>query len=84
MFHVSLLRPYRSNGVHADVLPVDVEGETEFEVSAIKSHRLHHGELQFLTSFVGFDQSEDMWLSRAQLEHAAEVLGAYLQHHGLE
>ena len=75
VFHVSLLRPFRSNGVDVNVLPVEVDGDTEFEVDAIKNHRLHNGELQFLTSFTGFDESEDMWLSRAQLEHAGVLLG---------
>ena len=50
-------------GMYRTALPVDIDDETEFEVHRIKAHRLHRNELQFLTSFVGFDSSEDMWLS---------------------
>ena len=63
VFHVSLLRQWRSNGLRSTALPVDIDDEVEFEVHRIKAHRLHRNELQFLTSFVGFDSSEDMWLS---------------------
>ena len=36
VFHVSLLRPYHSNGLHAEVPGIEVDGELEFEVEAIK------------------------------------------------
>ena len=65
MFHVSLLRGWLSNGVHADVPPIEIDGEAEYEVAEIKGHRERQGEIQYLTSFVGFDSSEDMWLSTA-------------------
>ena len=63
VFHVSLLRQWRSNGLRSTAPPVDIDDETEYEVHRIKAHCLHRNELQFLTSFVGFDSSEDMWLS---------------------
>ena len=63
VFHGSLLRQWRSNGLRSTAPPVDIDDETEYEVHRIKAHRLHRNELQFLTSFVGFDSSEDMWLS---------------------
>ena len=63
VFHVSLLRQWRSNGLRSTAPPVDIDDETEYEVHCIKDHRLHRNELQFLTSFIGFDSSEDMWLS---------------------
>ena len=61
VFHVSLLHGWLSNGVHADV-------------PSIKGHRERQGEIQYLALFVGFDSSEDMWLSTAQLEHAPVLL----------
>ena len=63
VFHVSLLRQWRSNGLRSTAPPVDIDDETEFEVHRIKAHCMHRNELQFLMSFVGFDSSEDMWLS---------------------
>ena len=74
VFHVSLLCAWLTNGVHADVPSIEINGEAEYEVSEIKGHRERQGEMQYLTSFVGFDSSEDMWLSTAQLEHAPVLL----------
>ena len=45
VFHVSLLREYKSNGVYAEVPPIEVDGEAEFEVSEIKRHRERRGEM---------------------------------------
>ena len=38
MFHVSLLRGWLSNGVHADVPPIEIDGETEYKVAEITGH----------------------------------------------
>ena len=74
MFHVSLLRGCLTNGVHADVPSIEIDSKAEYEVSKIKGHRECQGEMQYLNSFVGFDSSEDIWLSTAQLEHAPVLL----------
>ena len=44
IFHVSLLRPHRDNGLGTDIPPIDVDGEVEFEVEAILKHRQIRGE----------------------------------------
>ena len=74
VFHVSLLRGWLTNGIHADVPPIEINGKAEYKVSEIKGHHEHQGELQYLTLFVGFDSSEDIWLSTVQLEHAPVLL----------
>ena len=74
VFHVLLLCGWLSNGVHADVPSIEIDGEAEYEVSVIKGHREYQGEMQCLTLFVGFDSSEDIWLSTVQLEHAPVLL----------
>ena len=74
MFHVLLLRGWLTNGVHANVPSIKIDGEAEYEVAKIKGHCECQGEMQYLTLFVGFDSSEDMWLSIAQLEHAPVLL----------
>ena len=74
VFRVLLLCGWLSNGVHADVLSIKIDGQAEYKVSEIKSHHEHQGEMQYLTSFVGFDSSEDIWLSTAQWEHAPVLL----------
>ena len=45
VFHVSLLRPYLSNGLSTEVPPVELDGTLEYEIAAIKGHRVSHGEL---------------------------------------
>ena len=45
VFHVSLLRPYLSNGLSGEIPPVELDGELEYEVAAIKGHRVSRGEL---------------------------------------
>ena len=74
VFHVLLLCGWLSNGVHADVPSIEIDGKAEYEVAEIKGHHEHQGEKQYLTLLVGFDSSEDMWLSTAQLEHAPVLL----------
>ena len=60
VFLVLLLFGWLTNGVHADVPSIEIDGEAEYKVSEIKGHRECQGEMQCLTSFVGFDSSEDM------------------------
>ena len=74
VFHVSLLHGWLSNGVHADVPSIEIDGEAEYKVLEKEGHRERVGEMQYLTSFVGFASSEDMWPSTAQLEHAPVLL----------
>ena len=74
VFHVSLLRGWLTNGVHANVPSIEIDGEAEYEVSKIKGHHERQGEMQYLTLFVGFDSSEDIWLTTVQLEHALQLL----------
>ena len=45
IFHVSLLHPYLSKGLATEVPPVQLDGELEYEIAAIKGHRVSHGEL---------------------------------------
>ena len=74
VFHVSLLSCWLTSSVHADVPSIKIDSKAEYKVSKIKGHHECQGEMQYLTSFVGFDSSEDMWLSTAQLEHAPVLL----------
>ena len=53
----------------------------EFEVEAILKHRQIRGEDQYLVRWKGYDQSEDMWLNEAQLEHSAQLLEDFRRQH---
>ena len=63
--------------------PIEINGKAEHEVASIKGHRECNGELQYLILFMGFDGSEDMWLTTVQLEHAPLLLQQYRQGAGL-
>ena len=45
VFHVSLLHDWHNNGVHADMPPIEIEGEAEYKVGEIKGHHVHNGEV---------------------------------------
>ena len=45
VFHVSLLRDWHNNGVHAEVPPIEIDGEAEYKVGEIKGHCICNGEL---------------------------------------
>ena len=45
VFHVLLLCDWQDNGVHADLLPIEIDGEAEYEVLGIKGYRECNGEL---------------------------------------
>ena len=45
VFHVSLLRPYLSNGLSTEVPPVELDGELKYEIGAVKGHHILHGKL---------------------------------------
>ena len=45
VFHVLLLCNWHNNGVHADVPPVEIDGEAEYKVEEIKGHHVCNGEV---------------------------------------
>ena len=45
VFHVSLLHEWHNNGVHADVPPIEIDGEAEYKVEETKGHRICNGEV---------------------------------------
>jgi transposase InsO family protein len=63
VFHVSLLEPYQENAIPNRVqpppLPVEIDGHTEYEVSAILDSRLHRGKLQYLVEWSGYETSAE-------------------------
>ena len=93
-FHVSLLRPYRNpNAVFTDRSgapppPTLVNGEPEYAVERLLSHRLrrrgHHKFVEFLVRWTGYDPSQDCWVYVHALSHAPTPLKHYLTDVGVE
>ena len=84
VFHVSLLKPYvrGGDGIEAPQ-PIEVDGESEWEVECIVKHRTHRGKRQYLVKYLGYDMSEAMWLEEADLSNSPDLLRAYKGQHNL-
>ena len=77
IFHISLLRRYRTKGLDYKAPPVEIDSEEQYKVEAIRKHHVVHTEMQFLVKWVGYDESENLWLTASQLDLAKEILESY-------
>jgi len=81
VFHVSLLEPYRENSfpvrVQPPPLPVEVEGEEEFEVRSILDSKKEHGRLLYLVDWEGYGPEERTWEPAAHMKHAPEAVANF-------
>src|ERR1700742_1282956 len=83
VFHVSLLEPYRRNTIPNRVqpppLPVEVDSQTEYEVSAILDSRRVRNRLQYFLQWKGFDghAESSTWEPSANVENTAELVSAF-------
>src|SRR6267142_397841 len=79
VFHASLLSPYSetpSHGPNFSRPPPDlIDGETEYEVELIKSHRRHgrSRKLQYLIKWKGYPESDNTW-EDADQTHAPDLI----------
>jgi hypothetical protein len=89
VFHASLLSPYHemtSHGPNVSRPPPDlIEGEAEYTVKCILSHRRHGRArtLQYLIKWEGYSDSDNTWEPSTQI-HAPELIKAYHRAHPLE
>ena len=63
VFHVNLLRRYQSNVLDYEAPPIEINGEEQYEVQAIRKHRVVRGEMQYLVKWTRYDESENLWLT---------------------
>jgi len=82
VFHASLLSPYSetpSHGPNFSRPPPDlIDGEAEYEVELIKSHRRHGRSrtLQYLIKWKGYPESDNTWEDANQI-HAPDLIKLY-------
>ncbi len=83
VFHVSLLKPFRTDGrqqaTGEAVLLEGDEGEVRKDIDVIIDHRFYGSRelLQFRVRFVGCDESSDEWLSETDLAGAEDLIQHY-------
>jgi len=79
VFHVSLLEPFNANTIEGCTAPapplMEVEGEIEYEVEAILDSRLYHSKLQYLVSWLGYN--EQTWEPPEHVAHCPELVAKF-------
>jgi Chromo (CHRromatin Organisation MOdifier) domain len=89
VFHNNLLTPYIETNAHGPNFtrpPPDlINGEAEYKVEAIKSHRYFgkNKKLQYLLKWKGYPEADNTWESEDQL-NAPDLLKQYHRRHGLQ
>jgi hypothetical protein len=83
-----LLTPYKETKLYGNnetrPPPNLVQGNKEFEVEAILTHRLYKNhETRYLIKWKGYDTSENTWEPESNLNNAEEELDNYKKHHNL-
>ena len=56
---------------------MELGGQLEYEVEAIKSHRKRGRKLEFLVQWLGYSSAHDEWLKEEDLGNAQAKLKAY-------
>jgi Chromo (CHRromatin Organisation MOdifier) domain len=89
IFHNNLLTPYVETNAHSPNFtkpPPDlIDGEAEYEVEAIRSHRYfrRNKRLQYLLKWKGYPEANNTWESEDQL-NAPDLLKQYNRRHNLK
>jgi len=78
--NISRIRRYRDQVKGQKVmppLPVEIQGEMEYEVEKILSKRKRYGKVEYLVRWKGYTAEEDTWEKEGNLENAREVVEDY-------
>ena len=59
--------------------PEEIDGEEEYEIAKILSHRGSPGQQLYLVSWKGYSSAENTWEPKRNLKHAQIVLMSYKQ-----
>ena len=62
---------------------MELDGQLEYEVEAIKAHRKRGRRLEFLVQWLGYSSAHDEWLKEDDLGNAQAKLRAYKRANGL-
>ena len=87
VFHIDLLEPFRPNRIPGrsdpPPPPIEVAGESEYEIESILDSRIHRRQLQYLVKWKGYDDSPDStsWEPASYLEHSKESVSDFHRLH---
>ena len=62
---------------------MEIEGEEEYEIAEILSHRGSPGHRSYLVSWKGYSSAENTWEPERNLQHAQTILSEYKQRRNL-
>jgi len=80
VFHVSLMKPYKSDGRVQPPPPIlEVEGEVLWEFERILDHRKHGHDKQYLVKWKGYGHEHNSWEPESSFEHCTAELEQYWQ-----
>src|SRR5258707_6438849 len=65
---------------HLQPGPVTINDQEEYEVEEILASRFRWGKLWYLVKFVGWSNSDNMWLPHTEVHAPAVVKEFHLQH----
>ena len=85
VFHVSLLREYKSSGSYQPPMPYVLDGDIVFDVERILDHRFEKRgraapKLQYLVKWEGYGSEHDSWEPEVNLRDAPEPLALYAEY----
>ena len=88
VFHAALLTPYHETDEHGPNFikpPPDlIDGEKEYEVEAIITHKPIGRNFVYLTRWKGYGSNEDTWQPESSFKNAKEILEEYKSEHKLD
>ena len=75
-FHISLLEPYEDNKFPSQIqippLPIEIDGEPEYELEEIIDSRLYHNKLQYRAKWTGYSPEHDKtWFQAENFNNAS-------------
>ena len=81
VFHVSLLKPYKPGRTKPPPVPIEVDGELEFEVEKILLHREKKTnkvvKKEYYIKWLGYGPEHCTWEPESNLNNASDILNDY-------
>lgn len=81
VFHISLLKPYKNRAdggqVNPPPPPVLIDGDFEYEVESILSHRFVRNKTEFLVKWLGYGPEHNTWEPEANCANCPDKLSDY-------